>query len=115
LQQKETKAVLSDLASGMRTQIAEISDVRDTLTGVIKKADAAAKGPVAVLSWVLEQQRQLDEMQRIYERNLVAIEDSRHVHEKLLDEINARLTATTPTSIALAAWHQFKHFISVKS
>jgi potassium-dependent mechanosensitive channel len=105
-QQKETKAVLSELASGTRTQIAEIGDVRDTLTGVTKRAEAAAKGPANILSWIQQQQRQLEGMQQIYERNLMTIESSRRVHEKLLDEINVRVKAITPTTLALDAWYQ---------
>ena len=107
-QQKETKSVLSELASGLRTQIAELGEVRDTLGRVTKKAEAAAKGPADVLPWIQEQQRQLEGMQRIYERNLVTIEDSRRVHEKLLDEINACVKANTPGTIALGVWYQLK-------
>jgi len=37
--------VLSRLASGLRTQIAEISDVRDTLTNVNKKGRGSGARP----------------------------------------------------------------------
>jgi len=107
-QQKETKAVLNELASGLRTQIGWMGEVREVLTSVNKKAETAAKDPSEVLPWIQEQQQQLEEMQRIYERNLVSIEETRRVHEKLLDEINASLKKLTPTTIALGAWYQFK-------
>jgi small-conductance mechanosensitive channel len=107
-QQKDAKAVLSELASNSRTQIAWIGEVRETLGRVTKKAEGAAKGPAEVLTWIQEQQRQLEGMQRIYERNLVTIEDSRRVHEKLLDEVSASLKVNTPSSLAMDALYQVK-------
>ena len=47
-------------------------------------------------------------MQRIYERNLVTIEDSRRVHEKLLDEINASLKREHTHVDRAERWYQFK-------
>jgi small-conductance mechanosensitive channel len=107
-QQKETKQVLEELSSGLRIQILTMKNVRNDLTSVAKKADAAAKGPAELQTYVQEQAQQLEDTLRIYDQRLVSIEATRRVHEKLLDEINENLKALTPESIALGAWYQFK-------
>ena len=107
-QQKKTKAEISELASGLRIQILKMRELRSSLASVAKKADAAAKGPVDVLSWIQEQRSQLEDTLRLYDQKLVTIETSRRVHEKLLEEISANLQSLTPASIALSAWYKFQ-------
>ncbi|HEX5470651.1 MAG TPA: mechanosensitive ion channel domain-containing protein [Lacipirellulaceae bacterium] len=106
-EQKETKDIIDELSSSLRIQILTMKDIRSQLTGVEKKAEAAAKGPPEVLSWIQEQQSQLEETLRIYDQRLVAIESARRVHEKLLDELNASVQAFTPATVALGVWYQF--------
>jgi potassium efflux system protein len=106
--QKETERVLDELESGLRIQILTMKELRNQLTLVVKKADAAAKGPADVLFWIQLQQTQLEETLRIYDQRLVTIESARRLHEKLLDELNASLQKTTPMTVALGAWHKFK-------
>jgi small-conductance mechanosensitive channel len=104
--QKQTKRVLDELASDLRLQILRMRDVRSTLTSATKKAEAAAKGPPEVLSFIQMQQMQLEQTLRTHEKNMVSIETSRRVHEKLLDEIGVGVEALTPTRLALDAWYQ---------
>ena len=103
--QKETQGILDELASDLRTQIVKMSDVRNSLTSIATRADEAAKGPPEILYQIRNQQTQLEKTLRIYEENLVTIETSRRVHEKLLDEIGLTVEAITPKTIALGAWY----------
>lgn len=105
-QRKETRQILEELASALRIQILTMKNLRSDLTSVAKKANDAAKGPVEILSYIEEQQAQLEETLRINDQRLVSIETTRRVHEKLLDELNENLKALTPQSIALGAWYQ---------
>ena len=107
-QQKETRRVLEELSSGLRIQILTMKNLRGDLTSVAKKANDAAKGPAEILSYIQEQQSQLEETLRINDQRIVSIETARRVHEKLLDELNENLKALTPKSIALDAWYQFE-------
>lgn len=102
---KETKGVLDDLESDLRTNILKMRDVRGSLTSVTKRADEAAKGPTEVLFQLKNQQMQLEERLRLFERNMVTIEASRRVHEKLLDEIGLTVESFSPKTIALGAWY----------
>lgn len=104
--QKETKEIVDQLESGLRIQISKMRDVRNSLSSVAKKTDANAKAPPETLVQLGIQQTQLEETLKIYEKNLVTIENSRRVHEKLLDELGPILESITPTTIALGAWYQ---------
>jgi potassium-dependent mechanosensitive channel len=105
--QKETKSVIEDLAADLRTQIQKMREVRSSLSSVAKKVETAAKGPPEIQLAIGNQQKALDETLRIYEKNLVTIETSRRVHEKLLDEIGDTVEAVTAKAIALSVWYQF--------
>jgi hypothetical protein len=107
-QRKVTRQVLEELDSGLRIQILTMKNLRSDLTSVAKKANDAAKGPAEILSYIEEQQSQLEETLRINDQRIVNIETCRRVHDKLLDELNDSLKALTPKSIALGAWHQFE-------
>jgi small-conductance mechanosensitive channel len=104
--QGDTKVVLDRLADDLRTQISKMRDVRDSLASTTKRADQAAKGPLDVLFQINQQQQQLEETLKIYEKNLVTIETSRRVHEKLLNEVGRTVESVTPKTIALGAWYQ---------
>ncbi len=106
-QQKQTRQILDELASGLRIQILTMKNLRDDLASLTKKASDAAKGSPEVLGYIQEQQAQLEETLRINDQRLVNIESSRRVHEKLLDELNENLKALTPKAVALGAWYQF--------
>ncbi len=106
-QQKETRQILEELSSGLRIQILTMETLRNDLTSLAKKANDAAKGPAEVLSYIRQQQSQLEETLRINDQRLVSIESTRRVHEKLLVELNENLKSLTPKSIALGAWYQF--------
>ena len=94
------------MADDLRTQISKMREVRDQLASVNKRADAAAKGPLEVLYQINLQQKQLEDTLKIYEKNLVTIETSRRVHEKLSKEVGKTVDALTPKAIALGAWYQ---------
>jgi small-conductance mechanosensitive channel len=103
---KETKDVLAELANDLRWQIVQMRERRTALTSVTKKVEAAPDGPESPRNWFLLQQAQLESMLRTHEKNLVTIETSRRVHEKLLEEIGMGVQALTPKNLALGAWHQ---------
>lgn len=104
--QEETQDILDALAADLRNQIFKMREVRSTLSFVNKKADAAAKGSPEIVNAFSIQQQRLEETLKIYEKNLVRIENSRRVHEKLLDEVGPKVESLTPTAIAMGAWYQ---------
>ena len=57
-------------------------------------------------TWLDEQKKRAEETLRIHESNLVTIETSRRVHEKLLDEIGRDVQIINPKNLALGVWHQ---------
>jgi small-conductance mechanosensitive channel len=61
-----------------------------------------------MLPWIELQRSQVEAMLRLHESNLVTIETSRRVHEKLLDELGVGVLALTPKNLALGAWDQIK-------
>jgi small-conductance mechanosensitive channel len=103
---KETKAILSGLAEDLRMEILRMRDLRSSLTAVTKKLEATEKGPEALRQALDRQHRQLDLTLRIHERNLVMIETSRRVHEKLLDEIGMGVETLSAKNLAYGAWHR---------
>jgi small-conductance mechanosensitive channel len=107
-QKKETAREIDELESTLRIQIMTMRDIRNQLTSVAKKAAVATNGPADALVWIQVQQTQLEETLRIYDQKLVTVDSTRRVHEKLLDELNARLKTMTPKTVALSAWYQFK-------
>jgi small-conductance mechanosensitive channel len=104
--QKETKAVLQELAVGLRAQITKMRETRGSLTNVTRKVDAAANGPPEIALQLGLQQKWLEETLRLFEKNMVTIETSRRVHEKLLDEVGQSVEVLTPKTIALGMWYQ---------
>jgi small-conductance mechanosensitive channel len=70
----------------------------------------AAAGPPELAVQIGIQQQQLEETLKIYEKNLVTIETSRRVHEKLLEEVGQTVESLTPKALALGAWYQAKLF-----
>jgi small-conductance mechanosensitive channel len=115
--QSETRSVLDELAADLRTQIYCVRTLRSSLTSLTKKLDAAkelaVKEPTntitaSSITWLEEQRRHVEATLRIHETNMVTIETSRRVHEKLLDELGRGVLALTPTNLALGAWHQAK-------
>ena len=104
--QTETQAVIDELARQSAHQIFAIRTIRSSLTSVSKKIDAAKERSPEVLTALNTQQSQVEAMLRIHETNLVTIETSRRVHEKLLDELGRGVLALNPKNLALGAWHQ---------
>ena len=106
--QKDTQNTLDALAADLRNQIFKMREVRSTLSFVNKKVEAAAKGSPEIAMALSLQKQRLEETLKIYEKNLVTIENSRRVHEKLLDEVNPIVEALTPSAIAMEAWYRVK-------
>jgi small-conductance mechanosensitive channel len=104
--QKETKGILGGLAEDLRNEILRMRDLRSSLTGVTKKLEAAENAPIELRDALSRQQYQIEQTLRIHERNLVMIETSRRVHEKLLQELGTNVEALTPKNLAFGAWHQ---------
>jgi small-conductance mechanosensitive channel len=106
--QQETQSILDELARDLRTQIFRMRDLRSSLTSVTKKIDAANNQPEASLPWLQMQQDQLEALLRTREKDLVSIESSRRVHEKLLEEIGTEVHTLSAKTLALGTWYQAK-------
>jgi small-conductance mechanosensitive channel len=104
--QREAKGILGGLAEDLRMEILRMRDLRSSLTAVTKKLESAENGPPELQEALGRQHHQLGLALRIHERNLVMIEQSRRVHEKLLDEIGLSVETLTPTNLALGVWHR---------
>jgi small-conductance mechanosensitive channel len=104
--QKNTKTVLGELADSLRVQILRMRDLRSTLTSITKKAEAAKNGPAGLVDWVEMQKSQVEAMLKVREKDMVAIETSRRVHERLLEEIGIGVNALSPKALAMDAWYQ---------
>jgi small-conductance mechanosensitive channel len=104
--QKDTKSALEGMASDLSMQILRMRELRSSLTSVTKKSEAAESSPEELRSWIDVQVNQLELALRIREKNLVTIETSRRVHEKLLDEIGTGVQIFSPKTVALSAWYQ---------
>jgi small-conductance mechanosensitive channel len=106
--QKETREVLDERAVDLRMQILRIRELRSTISAITKKVEAATEGSADMVTWLETQKSHVEAMLRIHESSLVSIENSRRVHEKLLDEIGQGVTLLNPKNLALGAWHQAK-------
>jgi potassium-dependent mechanosensitive channel len=106
--QKDAKEVLDQLANDSRVQILKMRDARNTLSSVNKKAESSDKATPEVKMAIDAQKASVEETLRLYEKNLVTIDDCRRVNEKLLDEIGARVEQITPEAIAMGVWYQAK-------
>jgi small-conductance mechanosensitive channel len=104
--QTETQAVIDELTASLRAQIFAIRTIRSSLTTISKKMDAAKDAPAELISALNTQHSQVEAMLRGHETNLVTIENSRRVHEKLLEELGRGVLALNPKNLALGAWHQ---------
>jgi len=103
---KETKGILGGLAEDLRMEILRMRDLRSSLTAVSKELEAAKNGPAEMLEALDRQHHQLELTLRIHERNLVMIETSRRVHEKLLDEIGLGVETLSAKNLAYNAWQR---------
>ena len=103
---EETQSVLEQLAADLRRQILHMRELRSSLTSISKKAEAAKNGPAELMAWIDRQRTHVEAALRVHERNLGTIEDSRRVHEKLIDEIGRGVQNFSPTVIALGFWAQ---------
>lgn len=116
--QSETRDTLDELAAQLRNQIFLVRTLRSSLSSITKKVDAAKQeaakttaeqnGADSVLPWLEMQRSQIDAALRTQESNLMSIESSRRVHEKLLEELGRGVLALTPATLALGAWHQLE-------
>jgi len=83
-------------------------DLRSSLTSIAKKIEDANSQPEAALPWLRMQQDQLEALLRTREKDLVSIETSRRVHEKLLEEIGTEVHTLSAKTLALGTWYQAK-------
>jgi small-conductance mechanosensitive channel len=104
--QKETKEILEQLSNDSRVQIMKMRDARSTLSSANKKAESADKATPEVKMAIDAQKSSVEETLKLYEKNLVTIDDCRRVNEKLLDEIGATVEEITPKAIAMGVWFQ---------
>ncbi len=106
---KEVKADLASLEGITRNQILSMRDARNLISTVSKKAEGAKDGPPELVGWIDRQQRELDSMLRTFEANLVSMESTRRVNEKLRDEIYDTLPDVSPKNLAWDAWEQVQN------
>ncbi len=106
--QAETEEILEELARDLRSQIFRMRDLRSSLTSITKKIDAAKDGSEGLVTSLGWQRTQVEAMLRTRERDLVTIETSRRVHEKLLEEIGTGVHALSAKALALGTWYQAK-------
>jgi MscS family membrane protein len=85
-----------------------MAELRGDLATVSKKADTAKDGPAELAPLIEAQRRHLEDTLRLHEANLVAIETSRRVHERLQSEVGRGLDALSPKQIARSAWDRAK-------
>jgi small-conductance mechanosensitive channel len=104
--QKETQAVLNELALDLRAEISRMRELRSKITSLTKRAEALTEDPQGLLPWIGMQRSKVEATLKLHETNLGNIETSRRVHEKLLEEIGDSVLALTPKNLALTAWHQ---------
>jgi potassium efflux system protein len=94
---KVAGSVLEELDDETRAQIQRLDLVRKDIATVAKKLDAAKEGPPEAASWIERQRAYLEELLRLHEAHLVALETSRRLHEKLLAEAGEPFQTISPT------------------
>ena len=105
--EKTTKALVEQLKRESLVQGQRIDGLRQDRATLDKKADAIKEGVAEQVSAVRQQQQYLVELIQFAEVELVSIESSRRIHEKLLAEIQSdRLTISASEWFA-GAWNQF--------
>jgi potassium efflux system protein len=100
---RQTKDMLQELARQSRAQIDRLDLVRKDIATVTKKLDGAKEGPPESVVWIDRQRTYLGDLLSLNESHLVAIESSRRVHEKLIDDIDQRVQPTSLKQWAVTA------------
>lgn len=106
--QKATQDSLDTLTADTRSQILRMVELRSKLVTVGKKAEDAKSGPPEAVQWIDKQRNYLEETLRVYENNMLALEGSRRVEEKLLAEIGVNTDTLSPTQLALGTLYNIK-------
>jgi potassium efflux system protein len=103
--QKAAQDSLDTLTADTRSQILRMVELRSKLVTVAKKAEDAKGGPPEAVQWIDKQRTYLEDTLRVYENNMLALEGSRRLHEKLLDEVGRNTDTLSPTQLALFTWY----------
>ncbi|MDA1053430.1 MAG: mechanosensitive ion channel [Planctomycetota bacterium] len=96
---EEVRARLDQLERDKRLEQMRIDEVRQDLVGLDKKLQAVGEDAGQVRRWLQEQRESLTQLTQVHDANIVSIEASRRLTEKLVGEIEGDVKRWT-----LAEW-----------
>ena len=99
----ETQRTTVQLKSEARVQTQKSGDLRKTLATLKGKAEKTKAGQPGAAGWIDRQQELLRRLNETYQENLVSIESSLRLHEKLLVEMRGK-QAPTIAETAATVW-----------
>ncbi len=103
---EEARARLDQLERDKRLEEMRIEEARQDLRGLDKKLQAVGEDAPQVRRWLEEQRESLNQLIQVHDANIVSIEASRRLTEKLVGEIEGDVKHWT-----LAEWWaSFRHY-----
>lgn len=100
---EETASVLKMLIGSTQARLLRIDELRNELSTINSKADAAKDGPEAARRWIESQRQSVESMIRTHEANLASIDSSRRLHGKLRTELGRGIDLLSPEQWAANA------------
>lgn len=83
----ETRQYLEQLGQETRLQSIRVDELRKNLSTVERKVQASSELPAEVAREILRQRDQLQTLSTIYDSNIVSLDNTRRLYDKLLAEI----------------------------
>lgn len=93
---EETASALKMLIGSTQAHLLRIEELRNELSTVISKADAAKDGSPEIRGWIESQRQSVESMIRTHEANLASIDSSRRLHGKLRTELGRGIDLLSP-------------------
>lgn len=93
---EETASALKMLIGSTQAHLLRIEELRNELSTVISKADAAKDGSPEIRGWIESQRQSVESMIRTHEANLASIDSSRRLHGKLRTELGQSIDLLSP-------------------
>jgi len=93
---EETASVLKMLIGSTQAHLLRIEELRNDLSTVTSKADAAKDGSPELRGWIESQRQSVETMIRTHEANLASIDSSRRLHGKLRTELSRGIDLLSP-------------------
>ncbi|MGD9632680.1 MAG: mechanosensitive ion channel domain-containing protein [Pirellulales bacterium] len=100
---EETASVLKMLIGSTQAHLLRIEELRNDLSTIISKADAAKDDSEDVRRWIDIQRQSVESMIRTHEANLASIDSSRRLHGKLRTELTRGISLLSPEQWAANA------------